>query len=108
MEGKQLIKSWSLGNMADIGITWAGLQLTKIPEDNLFPGSMVNNGDVINYFIIKTGLAAAFVGMYGLASIIDNPKIKWDFVFNKTFKWVNRIIWAGVGYNALQVAQKLL
>lgn len=108
MEGKKLINSWALANMADMGISWAGLKLTTLPEWSPFGNPMVNNGDMINYFIIKIAYAAALVGMYGLASVANNEKFKWDFVFEKLLKYGNGIIWVGVGLNALQVTEELL
>lgn len=108
MEGKKLINSWLLGNLADTAISLFGLALPNLPEAMPVGGSMINHGNMINYFIVKMGYTAAYVGLYGLASVIPSSKIKYRFVFEKVLPVGSGLVWLAVGLNGLQIAEQLL
>jgi hypothetical protein len=100
---KRVMASFFAANVADVGITLAGLNMGMKEILPLKP--LVEGGEFQNAVLIKMALVSIYIGLYALTRGRKNSA---DFILDKTMMAMNLITWGVVALNTAQVAAQIL
>jgi hypothetical protein len=106
MKEKVLMTSFYLANLADYGITKAGLAFAPHTTQELMPG--IGNWIVSEperALVMKLAMTTLLIGADALAKQTNS---RLEFTLEKSLQLANVILWAAVAWNTALVAGPLL